>query len=130
MEIKSVINIEDTMLKHSAIARSLRKNGVSNIDLAKNAEEGLDKIEMAIQAGTPYDLLITDMHFSVKGRDDINAGLYVINELKIRGIEIPIIVCSSVRYKIDGIIGCIFYNERSGDIDSDIREMLDKVRFY
>ena len=36
-------------------------------------------IEKAIAEGEPYDLLITDMHFSVNGVDDTKAGFYVID---------------------------------------------------
>lgn len=37
-------------------------------------------IEAAITEGRPFELLITDMHFSVNGEDNLKAGLYVIEE--------------------------------------------------
>lgn len=122
--IKRVINIEDTIMKHAAIARSLKKAGIAEIDLATNAENGLRMIDVAIKEGKEYDLLITDMHFGVNGQDRQDAGLYVIEELKKANIDIPIVVCSSVRYRIPEILDCIYYNERSGDLDGDIRAIV------
>ena len=75
-----------------------------------------------------YDLIISDMHFPIYGEDDFQAGVKVIEELQRREIKIPVVICSSVRYRVKEAAYCIFYNERSGDIDSDIREMLSKIR--
>lgn len=124
MRISRVINIEDTSLKHTAISRALKKAGIPKTDWATNAEDGIAMIEKAIQAGEAYELLITDMNFPVNGKDEPEAGLYVIEELKNKKIDIPIVVCSSVRYRIPDILECIFYNERSGDIDGDIAKIV------
>lgn len=127
MEVKKIINIEDSVGKHWDINRALAWNRYPEAELATNAETGIAMIEKAIADGKPYDLLITDMHYSVNGVDDTKAGLYVIEELKRRGIEIPVIVCSSVRYDIPEIVGCVFYN-RSRDLSWDFREVLSKLR--
>ena len=128
MKVNRVINIEDTMMKHIAIWRALRNHGVDVVDHAKTAEDGLCMIEEAIAKGEPYDLLITDMHFSVYGKDDRQAGLYVVRQLKEKGIQLPIVVCSSLRYTIEEIEGCIFYNERSQDLDGDIGQVIKRLR--
>lgn len=129
MKIKKVINIEDTMMKHIAILRALKKVGITDVAHATNAEDGIAMIEEAIEENDGYDLLITDMHFPINGVAQEEAGLYVIETLKEKEIEIPIVVCSSVRYRIDDIVECIFYNERSGDLDGDIRNVVvNKLR--
>jgi CheY-like chemotaxis protein len=129
MKIKKVINIEDTILKHIAIKRALNKCGIGLIDQETTAISGIERIEEAIKEGNPYDLLVVDMHFPIeKGQDDFKAGEYVINTLKEKGINIPIILCSSVRYNIPNIEGCIFYNEKSGDLDSDMRELIEDLK--
>lgn len=125
--IKRVLNIEDTVFKHIAIKRALNKAGVPFVDEASTGDKGLEMIEASIVSGKPYDLIVTDMHFSIYGQDDVQAGMKVILELKRRGIEIPVVVCSSVRYNIPEAVECIFYNEKSRDIDADIREMLEKI---
>lgn len=124
--VKKIINIEDSVGKAWDIKRALEWNGYPEVDLATNAETGIAMIEKAIADGEAYDLLITDMHFLVNGVDDTKAGLYVIEELRRKGIEIQIIVCSSIRYNIPGIEGCIFYN-KSRDLNWDFREVLGKL---
>lgn len=121
-----ILNIEDKMGKHWDINRALDFNGLPAADLAVNAETGLEMIEQAVSFGNPYDLLITDMHFPVNGVDNHNAGLYVIEELKRRKVSVPVIVCSSRRYNIPEIAGCIFHN-RNRDLYWDFKELLYKM---
>lgn len=66
-KIKKIINIEDSVGKHWDINRALSWNRYPDADLATNAEKGIAMIEQAIAEGNPYELLITDMHFSVNG---------------------------------------------------------------
>lgn len=126
MAIKRIINIEDDAIKHCNINKALEYNGYPSADWKKNAEDGIECIEAALRDGKPYELLIEDMHFKVNGVDDFKAGLYVIEQLKKKNIDIPIIVCSSIRYTIPEIEGCIFYNS-SRDLNWDFREVLAKL---
>lgn len=125
-KIERIINIEDSVGKHWAIDRALTWNGYPESELATNAETGIAMIEQAISEGNPYELLITDMHFSVDGVDDTKAGLYVIEELKKKSIQLPIIVCSSIHYNIPEILGCVFYN-KSKDLNWEFKEILSKL---
>lgn len=124
MKIKKVINIEDNVFKHIAIKRALERCGVETVIQKTNGEDGVSEIERAIATGQSYDLLVVDMHFSVHGEDRLDAGEWVIEKLKEKEIPIPIILCSSVRYQFPGTVACIFYNEKSRDIDSDMRDAL------
>ena len=126
-KIKKILNIEDTIGKHWDINRALKWNNYPEAELATNAEIGLDMIEKAIENEEPYDLLITDMEFPIGGVINENAGMYVIEELKRRKIDIPTIVCSSVRYNIPEILGCVFYN-KNRDLEWDIKEVIDKLK--
>lgn len=129
MKIEKVLNIEDTMTKHVAVVRSLNKCGICMMDHATTAMEGLTMIEIAIEEGKPYDLIVSDMYFPIfPGEYETQAGLYVIEELKKRQIDVPIIVCSSARFRIPEIVGCIYYNELRGDLDADMREMIEIVK--
>ena len=112
MAINKVLNIEDTTLKHVAIARALEKAGVKQVEWAENGDVGIDMIVKSIEADLPYDLIITDMHFPIYGADDVSAGMKVISELKKRNIDIPVVVCSSLRYSVAEAKECILYNER------------------
>lgn len=126
MRIIKVINIEDDAIKYVAIRRSLKSNGVSEVDRARNAEEGLDMIDNAIEKDEPYELLVLDMQFPVSGTYNKEAGRYVIKELKSKNINIPIIICSSINYDIPDVVGCIFYN-KSRNLNWDMKEVLEKA---
>ena len=128
MIIRKVLNIEDFPSKHVDVRRALERCGVPYIDHAETAVDGLDMIEAAIAEGKPYDLIVSDMYFPMtRGGMEVQAGMYVIEELKARGIDVPVFVCSSARMVITEIVGCIHYSPRN-DLDADMREMVDIVR--
>lgn len=128
MVVRKVLNIEDLATKHVAVRRALERCGVPYIDHADNAVDGLDMIEAAILEGKPYDVIVSDMYFPMtKGGMEVQAGMYVIEELFARGIKVPIIVCSSARMVIPEIVGCIHYSPRN-DLDTDMCEMIELVR--
>ena len=128
MIIRKVLNIEDFPSKHVDVRRALERCGVPYIDHAETAVDGLDMIEAAIAEGKPYDLIVSDMYFPMtRGGMEVQAGMYVIEELQARGIDVPVIVCSSARMAIPEIVGCIHYSPRN-DLDADMREMVDIVR--
>ena len=128
MIIRKVLNIEDLPSKHVDVRRALERCGVPYIDHAETAVDGLDRIEAAIAEGKPYDLIVSDMYFPMtRGGMEVQAGMYVIEELQARGIHVPVIVCSSARMVIPEIVGCIHYSPRN-DLDADMREMIEIVR--
>lgn len=131
MTITRVLNIEDTMSKHVAVRRSLGKCGIPDncIDHAVTAMEGLAMIDVAIEEGNPYSVLVLDMFFPIFPKERMTeAGMYVLKELREKEIAIPVIVCSSVQYCLPNVVGCIRYNEWRGDLDGDMREMIERVR--
>lgn len=129
MTIGRVINIEDSMSKHVAVCRALNNCGITDIDHAVTASEGLAMIEEAISQGNPYTLLVLDMYFPLSPRERMTqAGVYVMEQLNNKGIVIPIIICSSVRLVIPEVVGCIHYNEWNGDLNADMHEMIEKVK--
>lgn len=126
MKIKKVINIEDSILKHVAIKRELKSEGVNQVILADNATKGIEEIERAITVGEPYDLLILDMHFNFMGKDDREAGEKTLKIIREKGINIPVIFCSAQNWQIPGSIGSVFYNEHRY-WEQDMRAILKKV---
>lgn len=129
MVVRRVLNIEDYMSKHVDVLRALNRCGVPNVDHAMTAVEGLDMIEAALEEGKPYHAIVSDMYFPISpGGMETQAGMYVIDELRNRGIDVPIIVCSSARMVIPDIVGCIYYNPIRNDLDADMREMIEIVR--
>lgn len=129
MIVRRVLNIEDLMTKHVDVLRALNRCGVPNVDHATTAMEGLAMIENAIEEGKPYHAIVSDMYFPIfPGEGESQAGMYVIEELRNRGIDVPIIVCSSARMVIPDIVGCIHYSPYRNDLDADMREMIEIVR--
>ena len=128
MIVRKVLNIEDLPYKHVDVRRALERCGVAYIDHAETAVDGLDMIEAAIAEGKPYDVIVTDMYFPMtRGGMEVRAGMYVIEELQARGIDVPVIVCSSAKMVIPEIVGCIHYSTRN-DLDADMREMIEIVK--
>lgn len=129
MQVRKVLNIEDLAIKHVAVRRALERCGVVRVDHATTAMEGLAMIDAAIEEGKPYDLLVSDMYYPIfPGEGEAQAGYYVIEELQNKGIDIPIVVCSSARLVIPEIVGCIHYSPHRNDLDADMREMVEIVR--
>lgn len=129
MYIKRVLNIEDIVSKHVAVVRSLNRCGITEVDHATTAMEALAMIETAIEDGKPYHLIVSDMYFPMfPGEGETQSGMYVIEELENRGIDVPVIVCSSARMVIPEIVGCIHYSPYRNDLDADMRDMIDIVR--
>lgn len=101
-----ILNIEDTMLKHIDIARAVKKLGISELDHAKNLKSGLGLIEASIAENSPYDVIISDMYYPVdEDGVDADSGNRLIEILKEKEVDIPIIICSTVRFRIPEILG-------------------------
>ncbi len=122
MIVRKVLNIEDTITKHVDVRRALERCGVPVIEHASTAMAALAMIENAIEEGKPYHAIVSDMYFPMfPGAGESQSGYYVIEELKNKGIDVPVIVCSSARLVIPDIIGCIHYSPLRNDLDADMR---------
>ena len=73
-----------------------------NVTQVDNVEEGLELLIQEKEAGNPFDLIITDMHYPMrKGEEgDFDAGEKLLGILKERGIDTKVIICSSLNIKI------------------------------
>jgi hypothetical protein len=59
--------------------------------------------------------------------DNPDAGEKVIEQVKARGLEIPVIVCSSVKYRIPEAYGCIRYSTLS-EWEQELREFVQRLQ--
>lgn len=109
-KIRKVIIIEDSAEKYAAVFLELKKNGITDITHAVNAESGIEKIMEAEKRNEPFDLLLSDMHFDYFGTLDENAGEKTLACLRRCGIQIPVIFCSSKNWQIPGAAGTVFYH--------------------
>lgn len=109
-----VLNFEDSVYKANAIRKVLNQCGVAKIELVSNVEDGLQMLKNAEDAGAPFDLIITDMHYPMKqgAVSDTEAGEKLVQLLQEQGKQTKVIVCSSRNMKLPGVYGCIWYSER------------------
>ncbi|MCI8957407.1 MAG: response regulator [Eubacterium sp.] len=122
-KIKAVI-ADDDVFKGNDIRRALEFNGVKNIITVGNQE----KLWEQIYHGAGIDLIVTDMQYPLEAGEAIDkeAGLKLIERMEKEKIDIPVIVCSSLNYRIPGILGSIWYNGFH-DLDSGFKEVLGSL---
>ena len=113
-----ILNLEDNVFKHHDICRAIERGSFENlkIDCVGNLADGLSKIEG-----------ITDMWYPEKsGGADNNSGEILIKEVRERGWDVPIILCSSVNYCYPGILGSIHYSEKE-DWETELVKLIRKL---
>ncbi len=121
-----IIHLEDSVDKHMEVCRELRKMGINSVEWATSVGEGLEKIETAIQNGTPFNLAISDMHYPIRRGEaaDWEAGEYFLKALAERNINLPVIICSTRNYRIPGAYGSVWFSDLS-DWEMDLRGMIN-----
>lgn len=117
-----VLNIEDEIFKHCAIARVLRDLGIEDVTQVNNLEEALELIEQ-----NEYDLYITDMHYPERrGSGDAKSGEKFIELMNEKGNTVPIIMCSSARFGFSSILANVHYAENS-DWENELYRVVKKL---
>jgi len=105
-----IIVIEDSDYKFDNIKEILNNLSYDDITREKSYCSGLRNI---VASGNKYDVLILDMQFPIDDRDkeiDAEAGLAVLQELKRTKTKLPVIMCSSRKLNIEGVVACIHYD--------------------
>lgn len=127
-DIKALV-IEDNVYKTVDIKRALSFCGINNVTIAGNQEAGFNIIYESEGQGSPVGLIITDMHYPLESGTiaDREAGFKLIDKLKKEEIEIPVIICSTLNYKVPDILGTVWYNDLR-DLNIDFKEILEKLK--
>lgn len=120
----NVLVVDDNVLKSINIKRALEFNGISKVTLVGNQEA----VWNLIDGGNHYDLIVTDMHYPLqKGAvADHKAGVILIEKMKEKGIDIPVIICSTRNFTSPDILGTVWYNELR-DIDFEFKNVLERL---
>lgn len=123
-----VLVVDDNVFKAVDIKKALEFNGIRNIVLVRNQEAVWDEIDRSKENGKSIDLIVTDMHYPLEaGQEaDHNAGYILLERMKERGIQIPVIICSTQNFHSPDALGTVWYNELS-DIEFDFKELLRKL---
>lgn len=125
MEYK-ILLIEDNIYKAVDIKRALEACGTMNITRVGYYEDALEKLE----EDAAFDLIITDMRYPLhRGSDtDDEAGFKLIEYLKEKQYEIPVVICSTSNYEnVAGIFGAVWYNELN-DIKRDFKRIIERLQ--
>ena len=68
------------------------------------------------------------MYYPLKnGGREAEAGTELLSILKDKGIDTPVIICSSARLRIREAYGCLWYSENS-DWDRQLEALLRKIQ--
>lgn len=123
-KIKAVI-VDDDVIKGNNIRKALEFNGIRNIITVRNQEKLWEQIN---HGGEQIDLIVTDMQYPLEagGAEDEEAGLKLIERMEKEKTDIPVIVCSSLNYRIPGILGSVWYN-RLNDLNFAFKEVLSRL---
>ena len=123
-KIKAVI-VDDDVFKGVDIQKALEFNGIQNIMTVRDQEKLWEQI---YDSEDKIDLIVTDMQYPLKaeGAIDEEAGFKLMERMEKEKIDIPVIVCSSLNYKIPDILGRVWYSKLS-DLNSNFKEVLDKL---
>ena len=127
MKINRILYVEDDTIKYMRVVCFLKSIGIREIESVRNAKAAMEIIEEAHSKGEDFDLIMLDMHYDFYGENDKQAGEKTMNLIREKGIETPIIFCSSQNWKIPGAFGNIFYNERR-DWESEAAELFSKLK--
>lgn len=122
MILKKIMYVEDNMVKYMSVTRFLNRMGIYDIRHASNSTEALKLVEKE-----KFNLIMLDMHFCFEEKDDEQAGEKTMKCIREKGIETPIIFCSSRNWKVPGTLGNIFYNE-CRDWECEAMELFQYLR--
>ena len=124
-----VLIIDDDAIKAHDIKDALEFSGVRNIESVFDQESAWEEIERAALTGRRFDLIVTDMHYPInRGEEaDWRAGKILLEELRNKGIQIPVIVCSSVNHQIPEAFGCVWYSALNENMQFDFQDLISKL---
>ncbi len=123
-KIKAVI-VDDDVFKGADIQKALEFSGIRNIMTVRNQEKLWEQI---YHGEDKIDLIVTDMQYPLKagGAIEEEAGFKLMERMEKEKIDIPVIVCSSLNYRIPEILGSVWYSKLN-DLNSSFKEVLSRL---
>ena len=127
--MKRVLVVDDEVIKYMAIKKALEFNGIREIQIVGNQEAVWEEIEKAEQRDEKFDLIVTDMHYPLREREEPNpdAGFILLDEMEKRGYQIPVIICSSLNFREPRALGCVWYRENES-LEFAFMDVLQRIR--
>lgn len=125
-----ILNLEDNVFKHHDICKAIERGSFQNlrIDHVGNLKDGIERIKEQNEIEKPYDLIITDMWYpEMSGGGDSASGEKLIQIVNEQGLDIPVILCSSVKYRFPQILGSVHYAENE-EWETEIIDLIKKLK--
>ena len=121
----NVLVVDDDVYKSNDIKKALVFNYIYKITIVDNQAD----VWKLLDGGTQFDLIVTDMQHPLEKDDKCNeeAGFILIEKMKERGINIPVIICSSGNYVSKDVLGTVWYSPLN-DLGFEFKEVLGKLK--
>ena len=127
MSMKSlrVLLVDDNVFKTIEIKRALEFGGATEVMMVDNQAA----VWEALENDTQFDLIVTDMHYPLeKGKvADHSAGFILIEKMKEKEIDIPIIICSTRNFISKDTFGTVWYSKQR-DMRLEFKNLLTKLK--
>jgi two-component system capsular synthesis response regulator RcsB len=131
MMFKKILIAEDHQSANISVRKMLEEVGVMDPDYVYYCDDALQKVQLAIGKGEPYDLLITDLYFAPEDhrQEKIAGGAALIDAVRAVQPEICVLV-----FSLEGKIAVIEPLYTAGNIDGyvqkgrgDARELTEAI---
>lgn len=128
LQNRKTLILDDDIYKTIDIQRALNFCGITDIKTVSNQKSGMKYLYQCSEDNTPVNLIVTDMHYPLEAgaEADEEAGFKLVERLTEEGITIPVIICSSLNFKDERVLGTVWYNDMR-DLNRDFKEVLDKL---
>lgn len=130
LDAYNVLIVDDNMFKLNDVKEALRANGIQkeNIKTARNLEEMWKMLDLIESQGETVDLLVTDMNYPLQAGERSNgeAGFILIEQLKKKNMDIPVIICSTRNFSETSVLGTVWYSELR-NLEAEFRRVLKKI---
>jgi len=116
--IKKVLIAEDHESSNISVRKTLEELGIGDPNYVYYCDDALVRIQKAIEAGEPYDLLITDLSFDADHRSQIIAtGAALIAAVRVAQPELRVLV-----FSVEGKVATIDALYTAANIDGYVRK--------
>jgi len=116
--IKKILIAEDHESANISVQKTLEEMGIGSADYVYYCDDALTSIQKAIDAGAPYDLLITDLYFDADHRPQkIEGGVQLIQLAREMQPDLRVLVFSA-----EGKVTIIDALYTSANIDGYVRK--------
>jgi DNA-binding NarL/FixJ family response regulator len=116
--IKKVLIVEDHESSNISIQRTLEELGIRDPDYVYYCDDALVRVQKAMEANDPFDLLITDLYFDIDHRSPkISGGVALIEAARAVQPELRVLTFSA-----EGKIGVIEALYSQQNVDGFVRK--------